>query len=74
MTYFSFKIISFQLLSNKLLLFRIENMCFHYLHVGHRCGPSIMIGRTRDSELKCESSEKFGALEERDGENGGNSA
>ena len=23
-------------------------MCFHYLHVGHRCGPSIIIGRTWD--------------------------
>ena len=23
-------------------------MCFHFLHVGHRCGPSIIIGRTWD--------------------------
>ena len=23
-------------------------MCFHFLHVGHRCGQSIIIGRTWD--------------------------
>ena len=23
-------------------------MCFHFLHVGHRCGQSIVIGRTWD--------------------------
>ena len=23
-------------------------MCFHFLHVGYRCGPSIIIGRTWD--------------------------
>ena len=23
-------------------------MCFHFLHVGHRCGHSIIIGRTWD--------------------------
>ena len=44
---FSFKIISFQLLL-KNFCFRIETMCFHFLHVGHRCGPSIIIGRTWD--------------------------
>ena len=23
-------------------------MCFHFLHVGYRCGPTIIIGRTWD--------------------------
>ena len=23
-------------------------MCFHFMHVGHRCGPSLIIGRTWD--------------------------
>ena len=23
-------------------------MCFHFLNVGHRCGPTIIIGRTWD--------------------------
>ena len=35
---------------------------------------SLLVAPGMMSELKCESSEKYGALGERDGENGENSA
>ena len=44
---FASKSILFQLLS-KNFCFLIKTMCFHFLHVGHRSGQSIVIGRTWD--------------------------
>ena len=44
---FPSNLILFQLLTKNFCL-RIETMCFHFLHVGYRCGPSIIIGRTWD--------------------------
>ena len=50
-------------------------MCFHFLHVGYRCGPSIIIGRAwYDLRAKLRKQRKVWSIGERDGENGGNSA